>query len=203
MGKLAKNKAENRARILDAAYRVFAEKGLENTRISDIVRESGLARGTFYNYFETVEEIWDCIVGEIHKASSDLAHQARRNAPDPFSFLADAYLIVFSIFESHPDAMKLLARNQSATREALMAGPKLDPILNLLAEDMRSSGFFNHLTEEEIAIAGFSMVGSALELLIQFHERGIALKAEHHARMMAQLFYRGLQPPAAPQEPEG
>ena len=201
MGKLAKNKAENRARILDAAYRVFADKGLENTRISDIVRESGLARGTFYNYFETVEDIWSSIVGEIHKASSDLAHQARRGATDPYSFLADAYLIVFSVFESHPDAMKLLAKNQSATREALMTGPNLDSILQLLAEDMRNSGFFKHLSEEEIAIAGFSMVGSALELLIQFHERGIALKAEHHARLMAQLFYRGLQAPAGQPAP--
>jgi AcrR family transcriptional regulator len=203
MGKLEKNKAENRARIVDAAYRVFAEKGLENARISDIVRESGLARGTFYNYFETVEDIWATIVGEIHQASSDLAHQARRNAADPFSFMADAYLIVFSVFESHPDAMKLLAKNQRATREALMSGPRLDSVLDLLAGDMRNSGFFDHLTDEEIAIAGFSMVGSALELLIQFHERGIALHAEHHARLMAKLFYQGLQAPFPANPEEG
>jgi AcrR family transcriptional regulator len=195
MGKLEQNKAENRSRIVDAAYRVFAEKGVENARISDIVRESGLARGTFYNYFETVEDIWATIVGEIHQASAELAHQARSNAADPFSFMADAYRIVFSVFELHPDAMKLLAKNQRATREALMSGPRLDSVLDLLADDMRKSGFFDHLTEEEIAIAGFSMVGSALELLIQFHERGIALQAEHHARLMAKLFYQGLRAP--------
>ncbi len=38
--------------ILDAATRVFAEKGFHATTIKDIAREAGIADGTIYIYFE-------------------------------------------------------------------------------------------------------------------------------------------------------
>lgn len=41
-----------RHQILDAAARVFAEKGFHPTTIRDIARAAGLADGTIYNYFD-------------------------------------------------------------------------------------------------------------------------------------------------------
>ncbi len=41
-----------RNQILDAATKVFAEKGFHPTTIKDIAREAGIADGTIYNYFE-------------------------------------------------------------------------------------------------------------------------------------------------------
>lgn len=41
-----------RNQILDAATRVFAEKGFHPTTIKDVAREAGLADGTIYIYFE-------------------------------------------------------------------------------------------------------------------------------------------------------
>ncbi len=44
--------AARRGLILDAAAKVFAEKGFHPTTIKDIAREAGIADGTIYNYFE-------------------------------------------------------------------------------------------------------------------------------------------------------
>ena len=44
--------AARRNQILDAATKVFAEKGFHPTTIKDITREAGIADGTIYNYFE-------------------------------------------------------------------------------------------------------------------------------------------------------
>src|SRR5436309_1359279 len=44
--------AARRIQILDAATKVFAEKGFHPTTIKDIAREAGIADGTIYNYFE-------------------------------------------------------------------------------------------------------------------------------------------------------
>lgn len=44
--------AARRNQILDAATRVFAQKGFHPTTIRDIAREAGIADGTIYNYFE-------------------------------------------------------------------------------------------------------------------------------------------------------
>lgn len=40
-------------KILQSAISVFSKKGLENTKVSDIVKEAGIAQGTFYIYFSS------------------------------------------------------------------------------------------------------------------------------------------------------
>lgn len=45
--------AARRNQILDAAIKVFAEKGFHPATIRDIAREAGIADGTIYNYFES------------------------------------------------------------------------------------------------------------------------------------------------------
>lgn len=48
---------ERKDQILDAATEVFAEKGFGDTRMDDIVQESGLSKGTLYWYFKSKDEI--------------------------------------------------------------------------------------------------------------------------------------------------
>lgn len=48
--------------ILDAAQRLFLEKGYENTTIQDIVNElGGLTKGAVYHHFSSKEEIMDAV----------------------------------------------------------------------------------------------------------------------------------------------
>lgn len=49
--------ARTESRILEAALRVFAERGPDAPVIDDFVQAAGIARGTFYNHFKTVEEL--------------------------------------------------------------------------------------------------------------------------------------------------
>ena len=46
-----------RATLIEAAYRVIAQKETESVTIDDIIAEAGVARGTFYNYFQTREDV--------------------------------------------------------------------------------------------------------------------------------------------------
>ena len=52
-GKRAMAKAANRRAILDAARLVFARIGYDAACIRDIIRQTSLASGTFYNYFKS------------------------------------------------------------------------------------------------------------------------------------------------------
>ena len=60
-GKREETKAQNRAVILDAARRVFAEMGFAAATVRDIIRATPLASGTFYNYFKSKEEVFQAI----------------------------------------------------------------------------------------------------------------------------------------------
>ncbi|MBW1922653.1 MAG: TetR/AcrR family transcriptional regulator [Deltaproteobacteria bacterium] len=44
-------------RIIEAATRIFAEKGFFQAKVSDIAREAGVADGTIYIYFENKDDI--------------------------------------------------------------------------------------------------------------------------------------------------
>ncbi|WP_368907000.1 TetR/AcrR family transcriptional regulator [Serratia marcescens] len=43
--------------LMDAAQKLFIEKGFEATTISDIVRDANVAKGTFYHYFPSKNEM--------------------------------------------------------------------------------------------------------------------------------------------------
>ena len=49
--------ARTETRILEAALGVFADMGPDAPKIDDFVQAAGISRGTFYNYFESVEEL--------------------------------------------------------------------------------------------------------------------------------------------------
>lgn len=44
--------------ILEAATRVFARTGLENSKMSDVAAEAGVSHGTLYNYVESKEALF-------------------------------------------------------------------------------------------------------------------------------------------------
>lgn len=46
-----------RIALLEAAIELIAERGLESISIDDLTRSAGMARGTFYNYFETRDDV--------------------------------------------------------------------------------------------------------------------------------------------------
>jgi len=49
--------ARTETRILEAALEVFAEMGPDAPKIDDFVLAAGISRGTFYNHFESVDEL--------------------------------------------------------------------------------------------------------------------------------------------------
>jgi AcrR family transcriptional regulator len=46
-----------RADLMDAAERLFVKKGFTNTRVDDLTRVAGVAKGTFYLYFHCKEDV--------------------------------------------------------------------------------------------------------------------------------------------------
>ena len=42
---------QRKQELLKLAYRMFIEKGYENTSIDEIVAKAGIAKGTYYYYF--------------------------------------------------------------------------------------------------------------------------------------------------------
>jgi len=52
---------KSRQQILDAALKLFSEKGFDKTSVSDIAREAGVSKGLAYNYFESKQKLAEAI----------------------------------------------------------------------------------------------------------------------------------------------
>ena len=59
------DKTERRQQILNHARDVFAKRGYHAAKIDDIVAAAGVARGTFYLYFEDKRGIFEEIVDRV------------------------------------------------------------------------------------------------------------------------------------------
>lgn len=72
--------AENRRRILEAAGRLFRERGFAAVTVADVMKAAGLTHGGFYGYFESKDDLIAHALADVlsggEPASADLADYA-------------------------------------------------------------------------------------------------------------------------------
>ncbi|WP_077622997.1 TetR/AcrR family transcriptional regulator [Sediminibacillus massiliensis] len=77
-----------RKQILDAAHQLFVEKGFSTTSIQDILDKAGIAKGTFYNYFDSknacLRAILQSVTEEIDQKRRELALNTEKSREDIF-----------------------------------------------------------------------------------------------------------------------
>src|SRR3954449_8862817 len=97
-GRREARKAENRKKLLEAARKVFAEKGYGEATARDIVRETDLATGTFYNYFDSKEHVFRALLEPLAtKARAAVRVQRTRSGATLEDRIHDAYHAYFEI----------------------------------------------------------------------------------------------------------
>lgn len=102
MSKVLQNKLQKQKALLDSAYELFTTIGFTKTTIRDIAHKAGVAKGTFYLYFNDKVEIRDALVRAkssqlIQDACSAMDSQlesgsARMDTADKFIYIID-YLV--------------------------------------------------------------------------------------------------------------
>ena len=65
--------------LLNIAYRMFIEKGYENTSVDDIITEAGIAKGTYYYYFESKEATLEAVIEMMIEKAEIVAKAALMN----------------------------------------------------------------------------------------------------------------------------
>lgn len=70
--RIVKEHGERRREILDTAEKLFYEKGYKQTSIRDIIDAIGIAKGTFYHYFDSKVDLLDELIERILAQSLQL-----------------------------------------------------------------------------------------------------------------------------------
>jgi AcrR family transcriptional regulator len=69
--RVTKRRAETRANLIEAAYRVFADKGFGQVRIDDVCAAAGYTRGAFYSNFDSLNELFFALYDESARLIAD------------------------------------------------------------------------------------------------------------------------------------
>ena len=113
-GRREERKAQNRAKLLDAARKVFAEKGLGAATVRDVVRETDLATGTFYNYFEDKEEIFRALLEDFSAKARVAVRDERLRGGTIDERVESAYRAYFQLVVEERELFQVLVRNAGA-----------------------------------------------------------------------------------------
>lgn len=168
LGKRDKTKLQNRAQILDAAKTLFSEKGFEATNVRDIIHESALSPGTFYNYFQSKEEIFEVLTDEIIAEVRRGIHDSYKHVKMDQKEINHALNKFFRVFLDNSRLMKFLSRNQSYLRELRNKG-RFDGMLSdleLALEDGIKNKLIPPLPVKIIAIAIFGAVFEIIATMV-------------------------------------
>jgi AcrR family transcriptional regulator len=114
-------KKERRKQILDAAKHVFAEAGYHGASINAIIERAGIARGTFYLYFESKSAVFSSI---LDQAMADLRRHMHRievdnpKIPPQLQLRAQVIDALEYVVQDRPLAMLLLSAGHTPDAEA-------------------------------------------------------------------------------------
>jgi AcrR family transcriptional regulator len=95
VGKREQTKVQNRLAILDAAREVFGEMGYESATVRDIIRRTGLAAGTFYNYYRSKEEVFAALADDGARRFAPILKNLRGKGGPLEDFVREAITAYF------------------------------------------------------------------------------------------------------------
>ena len=97
MGKVEINKKQKKDALLNAAFDIFTNIGINKTSISEIVEKAGVAKGTFYLYFADKYDLRNKLIAHkankiFEKAENALKKSDAKDFEDRMIFFIDNIL---------------------------------------------------------------------------------------------------------------
>jgi len=192
-GRRAVNRKNNRDAILDAARDVFAEIGYGGTTVRDIIRRTNLASGTFYNYFDSKEAVFNALSDEIGTELRQLLRDVRQRATSFDGFIEAMFLTYFSYYAKNRENYMLTRSNRGRDgMNEVMQGPQVRAGLAELSDDIRQAIAEGVIPQLDVEFLTASLGGVAFSILDEMMERE-PLDPEAAAQFATRLFMTGVR----------
>lgn len=103
-----KKKLQARQNILNAAAHEFASRGFINTSVSNIMSSANLAVGTFYNYFDSKEEVLMNIAKKLFEEVEEKIHEKENLNPSSLKLLEICCMSIAKVIDENKFILPLL-----------------------------------------------------------------------------------------------
>lgn len=117
---------ERRGELLLAARQVFASKGYHAATVDDITRAAGVAKGTFYLYFDEKRAVFYELIRAFFELVTEIGSAVAEEVQDRAEYvrrLEVAVARICELFRDHRDLVKLVYR------ESMGMDPELESMV--------------------------------------------------------------------------
>jgi AcrR family transcriptional regulator len=199
-----------REALINAAADEFMEKGYEATAVSDIAARVDTDRATFYYYFDSKEQLFEEIAGEVTETNLQAAEEILMADQPPRDRLVSVIrLVITSYFENYPHIFVYISEEMHKIRSKENPWAvrmrrqmrRIESILNeILAEGIEDGSFRGDIPPEIAARSLFGMVNWTHRWL----RPDGGYSAEQIADWFTAIFLDGfVRPEALPAKPSG
>jgi AcrR family transcriptional regulator len=108
--RLERRKARTRAALIQAAQTLIAE-GRTNVPILEITQAADVGMGSFYNHFETKEQLFEAAVDVVIDAYGELLDRVTASIEDPAEVFACSFRLTGRLNRTEPELSRVLLAN--------------------------------------------------------------------------------------------
>lgn len=186
-------------KLIKAAKHEFAKKGFSNTTVESITQKVGVAKGTYYLYFKTKEDVISHMILEFNQTLTNLFITNTNNLINiPKNKVNDAIekLITAILYHAQEvkEIMKIIHYSQYELSQKLLNLKKkcmedLKIYVKKLLQAYHQKGLLRDINISKITDLLFLMV-EYYNLEVLFNEKN--LKIEPHARLLTDFILNGV-----------
>ena len=199
MGKREERREARRAAILEAGLQLVLEDGYERASVERIAAKVGIARGTFYLYFEDKEALFRALAERLYQPMVQVLEEtatALRGAPDlgthQLLYLQMSARLAAVVEENQYGVTLHFRERRSAGVSGRVVGEWMARIEDLgcqMLADAAERGLIRGVDPYTVALA---IVGAAERLLWAWAEGDQKLDADSAALQLANVFFSGI-----------
>ncbi len=173
---------DKRTLICDVALDEFAEYPYDQASVNRIVAKSGIAKGSFYQYFEDKKDLFLYLTGVIAEEKINYISPVLRNPDehDIFTLIKELFLSGIEFANAHPRYLainnKLLANKEAPIYKDLRADnlPSPNAIFNKLLENAIARGEVRaDIDIKMLTHLIVSMSTTVVEYSVEYHPQAI------------------------------
>jgi len=168
-------RAKTRAQLVEAGEMLLAERPPEALTVDAVVDAAGVAKGTFYYHFQSIDELAAAVGAKLGESFDELLTPARLEFRDPVERLSFAFTQFLERAISDADWARLVVQSSQSPNEfglGVRANLKAD-ISEAIAQD--------RLSLRDVELAADIVIGIWLQVTRGILERGAHRELIGHA----------------------
>ena len=168
-------RARTRAQILESGAALLAERPLEALTVDAVVEAAGVAKGTFYYHFQSMEELAAAVGEKLGESFDELLAPARLGLPDPVARMSFGLSRFLEKAIAEPAWARLVVQSAQAPTEFARS------VRDNLKTDLTDAKAQGRLIVQDVNLAADIVMGIWLQVMRGTLQRPVTPDLTHQA----------------------